>query len=197
MSQSTRPRINRTAIAARLLIAMAVAIGPPSWAMAGRFDAGTHWPSREGRGRRHARCSAGIRSDSRPTLCNRCAGEGAAARQGGGSRSFRLVSGKRVEVEPFQQDRYKRLVGIIYIGGINVNAELIRKGHAWAYRQYMRKADAKLCALEAEARLARRGLWKESNEELEAPWKWRNEKLEWVTDFSKETAADCLAAIGR
>lgn len=38
-----------------------------------------------------------------------------------------LVSDK---LEPFRQDRYKRLGGIVYLGELNVNAELIRKGHA-------------------------------------------------------------------
>lgn len=32
---------------------------------------------------------------------------------------------------------------------------------------------------------------------LEAPWEWRKKKLEWVTDFSNESAADCVATIGK
>ena len=109
----------------------------------------------------------------------------------------RLVLNKQVDVEPFEQDRYDRLVGIIFLGKTNVNAELIREGHAWAYRRYMRKSDAQLCNYEDQARRAKRGLWAGPDDELEAPWEWRKKSLKYVTDFSDETAADCIAAIGK
>ena len=108
-----------------------------------------------------------------------------------------LVLNKQVQVEPFEQDRYERLIGIVYVGDLNVNAELVSRGHAWAYRHYMRKADAALCKLEADARSAKRGLWSARSDEIEAPWEWRNKKLKWVTDFGTETESDCVAAIGR
>lgn len=69
------------------------------------------------------------------------------------------ILGEEVDIEPFQQDRYDRLIGIIFLGDIDINAELVQQGHAWAYRRYMRKSDAALCADEAQARLAKRGLW--------------------------------------
>ncbi len=34
-----------------------------------------------------------------------------------------LVQGKRVEIEPFEQDRYERMIGIVYRGDLNVNLE--------------------------------------------------------------------------
>jgi micrococcal nuclease len=72
----------------------------------------------------------------------------------------RWVLGKQVEIEPVaQSDAYGRLVGIVYVADTNANAELISSGHAWAFRRYMRNADAKLCELEAEARNGKRGLW--------------------------------------
>lgn len=46
-----------------------------------------------------------------------------------------FVLKKVVEVEPFEQDRYDRLVGIVYLRDVNVNAELIPAGHAWAFRR--------------------------------------------------------------
>lgn len=109
----------------------------------------------------------------------------------------RRILGKEVDVEPFQQDRYDRLIGIIYLGDIDINAELVQQGHAWAYRRYMRKADAALCADEAQARLARRGLWSLPTNERIAPWEWRKRKtLGAFTDYSNETTQHCVASIG-
>lgn len=108
-----------------------------------------------------------------------------------------LVMNKRVEVEPFEQDRYDRLVGIIHVDGVNVNAELIRLGHGWAFRRYMRKTDAKLCSLEAEARLASRGLWALADADLIAPWEYRTRKTrEHFTAYRSESVHRCVAAIG-
>lgn len=109
-----------------------------------------------------------------------------------------LVMGKEVEVEPFEQDRYERMIGIVYRDDLNVNLELVKRGHAWAYRQYMRKQDSALCINEAGARTAKRGLWALSKEECVAPWEWRRKKkLKTFTDYTRETAATCIAAIGK
>jgi endonuclease YncB( thermonuclease family) len=103
-----------------------------------------------------------------------------------------------VELEPFQQDRYERMIAIVHQGDVNVNAELVRLGHAWAYRQYMRKLDAALCAYEAEARLAKRGLWSLPRDERVAPWEYRKRKtLDTFTDYSVTNTAQCVAAIGK
>jgi endonuclease YncB( thermonuclease family) len=59
------------------------------------------------------------------------------------------VLNKDVQLEPFEHDRYDRLVAIVYEGDRNVNAEMVRAGHAWAFRRYMRKEDASLCEDEA------------------------------------------------
>lgn len=107
------------------------------------------------------------------------------------------ILGKEVDVEPFQQDRYDRLIGIVYLGEVNINAELVRQGHAWAYRRYMRQADAELCADEAEARLKKLGLWSLPKADRVAPWEWRRRKnLDAFTDYTRETTANCAAAIG-
>jgi micrococcal nuclease len=109
---------------------------------------------------------------------------------------FSLIGGKDVQIEPFKQDRYERLVGIVYIGDLNVNAELVRNGHAWAMRRYMRKSDAELCALESAARLGHRGLWASAN--VIAPWVYRqHKKRKTPTNQAAETAAKCVAAIGK
>ncbi len=82
-----------------------------------------------------------------------------------------LVFGKEIRVEVQDIDRYGRTVGRPYVGDIDVCAELVESGYAWAYRQYLR--DPKLLELEKEAQEAKRGLWGLPEYERVAPWDWR------------------------
>ena len=114
---------------------------------------------------------------------------------GSESRAFlrKLVERKAVDLEPVDQDRYERMVAVLYLGATNVNAEMVRAGHAWADRQYLSIADRDLCALEDGARGSRRGVWKG---DVIAPWEWRERKgRRGFTDYSKATVATCLAEI--
>jgi endonuclease YncB( thermonuclease family) len=81
-----------------------------------------------------------------------------------------LVYGKQVMVKQEAKDRYGRVVGRVYAGGLDVNAEQIRRGMAWVYLQYNR--DKSLLALEQEAKSAKRGLWSEPN--AIPPWEYRH-----------------------
>lgn len=81
-----------------------------------------------------------------------------------------LVYGKQVMVKQEAKDRYGRVVGRVYAGGLDVNAEQIRRGMAWVYRQYNR--DKSLLALEQEAKNGKRGLWLEPN--AIPPWEYRH-----------------------
>jgi endonuclease YncB( thermonuclease family) len=67
-------------------------------------------------------------------------------------------------------DDYGRIVGTVTVGGVDVEAEQVRRGLAWVYRHY--RDDARLLALEAEAKAARRGLWADANPI--PPWDWRH-----------------------
>jgi micrococcal nuclease len=108
------------------------------------------------------------------------------------------VFGKVVQLEPFEQDRYERLVAVVYVADVNINAVMIRDGHAWAFRRYMRKEDASLCADESTARIAKRGLWALAVDAPIAPWEYRSRKnRDTFTDHRRETTAGCVAAIGR
>ncbi|MFT8246330.1 thermonuclease family protein [Roseomonas sp. BN140053] len=82
-----------------------------------------------------------------------------------------LVFRKDVRVAVQDTDRYGRTVGRVYTGSVDVNAEMVRRGAAWVYRQYSR--DSTLLPLEAEARAARRGLWALPEAERTPPWEWR------------------------
>lgn len=114
----------------------------------------------------------------------------------------RRISGRQVEIEVIDQsDAYGRMVGRIFVGDEDINAWMVRSGHAWVYRQYAdRVIDAGLCALEQEARNARRGLWGLPAPRRLAPWEWRRNKRgapRAYSDWSQETAADCRRNLGK
>jgi len=50
---------------------------------------------------------------------------------------------------------------------------MIRQGFAWHYKTY--NTDPALSALEANAKMARRGLWADSQTPV-APWEWRKQQ---------------------
>jgi endonuclease YncB( thermonuclease family) len=53
----------------------------------------------------------------------------------------RLVAGKEVQLEPVSQDRYERMVAVVFVGGLNVGETLVKDGHAWAFRRYAKSRD--------------------------------------------------------
>lgn len=82
-----------------------------------------------------------------------------------------LVFGKIVTVSPTDTDRYGRTVGdVLTPDGRSLNQALVEAGLAWWFRQYA-PDDRRLQALEAEARNARRGLWRD--ESPIPPWEFR------------------------
>ena len=83
-----------------------------------------------------------------------------------------LAYNKPARVVVQDTDKYGRTVGRVYVGGIDVNAEMIRQGAAWAYRQYLK--DQSLLRLEAEAKAAKRGLWALPEAQRMPPWEWRH-----------------------
>ena len=83
-----------------------------------------------------------------------------------------LVAGRIVKVWPTDTDRYGRTIAFVFVGGIDLNKELLKAGLAWHYKQYSR--DPELAKLEFEARAKKVGLWIEPG--AVAPWKWRKMK---------------------
>ena len=102
------------------------------------------------------------------------------SRQAFGTRSRQnlalLCFGRRAEVAPLAgsagRDRYGRLVARVSCGGVDANAEQVRTGMAWVYRQYAR--DPSLLALETDARQRAVGLWADIR--ATPPWDWRAER---------------------
>jgi micrococcal nuclease len=81
-----------------------------------------------------------------------------------------MVMGKVVTVETVGRDIYGRTLGVVSLAdGRNLNRELVRTGLAWWYRHF--SSDNSLGDLEAEARAAHRGLWRDPHPV--APWEYR------------------------
>jgi len=91
-----------------------------------------------------------------------------------GSRAKQALSDKvyrkNVVLRVLDTDRYGRAVAHVYLGERHINREMVREGHAWAYRKYLR--DTSLLKDETHAREARLGLWNQSEEPV-PPWEWR------------------------
>lgn len=114
--------------------------------------------------------------------------------QPGGSASKQWlqdrVQGRDVLLEVVSQDRYDRMVAIVYMDDADLNRELLRAGHAWAYRRYLRAADRVFCDIESAARRQALGLW--SAALPHAPWEFRATRGRGpFTDYSRQSAGDC------
>ena len=81
-----------------------------------------------------------------------------------------LCYGRFASIESEARDKYGRVVAHVRCGGVDVNAEQIRRGMAWHYAKYSDSAE--LRNLEIEARERRRGLW--SSGKPEPPWDYRH-----------------------
>lgn len=56
-------------------------------------------------------------------------------------------------------DRRKRYLVYVEVGGVDVNAELIKSGYGWVPRRWEADKKADYISLEKEARKAKRGIW--------------------------------------
>ena len=76
---------------------------------------------------------------------------------------------KSARIEVVDTDRYGRLVATLWVDDENINRRLVKEGHAWVYRKYLR--DTSLIKLEARAISAKAGLWSSNN--VIEPSEWR------------------------
>lgn len=85
-----------------------------------------------------------------------------------------LVLREPVTVSTAGRDRHRRILGRIERDrdGLDVNLEMVRMGHAWAYSRGSGRRAVE--GLEAQARLARRGLWTDAAPERPSDWRRRN-----------------------
>lgn len=83
-----------------------------------------------------------------------------------------MILGKKVCIDIVERDRYKRMVGVIYLGDINVNEEMVREGWAWAYGEYHRgQTITDFIHAERQAKENKRGLWRQADPL--PPWEHR------------------------
>lgn len=71
-----------------------------------------------------------------------------------------LTRGKTVACQSTGTDRYGRTLGLCAVDGMDINAEMVRRGMAWAFIKYSRRYEA----VEAEARQKRVGIFEADNE---------------------------------
>ena len=81
-----------------------------------------------------------------------------------------LIDGKKVRVRLTGQRTYKREVGEIFLREQSASAASVAAGLSWWNKKFARK-DQRLEDLQAAARAARRGLWRDRNPV--PPWQHR------------------------
>jgi len=86
-----------------------------------------------------------------------------------------MVTGKNIDIEPVDIDRYGRTVGIVRADGAVINGAMVKNGYAWVYEQYCRRSECRdWKAEQGQAMKAQWGLWRDSAPI--PPWEWRSKK---------------------
>ena len=94
-----------------------------------------------------------------------------------GSEAFHALEsaaeGRPARIEVLDIDPYDRRVARLFVDGEHVNEVLVRQGHAWAYRRWVR--DEEILEAESAAQREGRGLWSLPKAQRQPPWDWRRE----------------------
>ena len=85
----------------------------------------------------------------------------------------KMILKKSVELQKVTIDKYKRVVGTIYLNNLEINYFLVRNGFAWCYDKYYYRE--KIKKAENQARSEKIGLWSSKKKAI-APWNWRKNK---------------------
>jgi len=87
-----------------------------------------------------------------------------------------MVRSGPMEIRRQTIDKYGRTVAEVFVGGRNLNLELVRGGYAFAYRKYLDQCD-QAAYLDAEAWAQRyaQGVWRYGTER---PWEFRQKRRE-------------------
>lgn len=81
----------------------------------------------------------------------------------------RLTRGRRVDCENHGADKYGRVLGICRVDDLNINAEMVRRGYAWAFVKY----STAFVAEEAQAKAQKIGVWQAPTM---PPWEHRGQR---------------------
>ena len=79
---------------------------------------------------------------------------------------IQLIDNKPVSCKSYGTDIHNRMLGICHAGDVELNAEMVRRGMAWAYRSY----SGRYIADEDMARQHKAGVWRNS---CQPPWEYR------------------------
>jgi endonuclease YncB( thermonuclease family) len=82
-----------------------------------------------------------------------------------------LAVNKTIRAEVYDVDRYGRYVARLYEGNTDINAEMVKRGAAWVYRDY--STDDTFYAYEDSARKNQVGIWTLPESQRIPPWEWR------------------------
>lgn len=82
------------------------------------------------------------------------------------------IKGQQVRLDIIDIDRYRRMVGVIWLGNRNINLEMVQEGYAEAFTEYLKPPyRSQFLEAEREAKSAKRGIW--SLPEYERPREFR------------------------
>lgn len=76
------------------------------------------------------------------------------------------IMGKKVRMDVLDIDKYKRLVGMVWLDDRNIDLEMVREGYAEAFIEYLKPPyRSQFLEAEKEARSHKRGIWSLSDYE--------------------------------
>ena len=86
-----------------------------------------------------------------------------------------MIQGKSISLKSQVKDRYGRTVAEIFVGSTNVNLQMIRRGAAFTYRQYLKQCDRDAYInAESMAKKEKQGVWGAYQTQL--PWEYRRSR---------------------
>lgn len=112
----------------------------------------------------------GIDAPETGQMCARSGGSGSwRCGEAAAERLASLVFRHSVSCENRGYDKYRRVLGICFVGHTDINAQLVREGLAWAFVKY----SATYVSEEAKARALRVGIWQA---ETAPAWEYREQR---------------------
>lgn len=81
----------------------------------------------------------------------------------------KLTGRQTVTCESKGTDKYDRMLGICFVNGVDINAEMVRRGYAWAFVKY----STAYTSVEAEAKQTKTGIWQG---DAQPPWEFRHSR---------------------
>ncbi len=81
----------------------------------------------------------------------------------------KLTAHQTVTCESKGLDKFNRMLGVCFVNGADINAEMVRRGFAWAFVKY----STTYASLEAEAKQRKAGVWQG---DAQPPWEFRHSR---------------------